>query len=88
MYIVGGHISEVKIFERRYAGMNRFMCFLTGGHKYSAANIRTQTMPDDFNIVEITNPCMKCGTLSVCYMNVQKQIKKDIAQKKGGASRD
>ena len=64
--------------------MNRFMCFLTGGHKYSAANTRTQTMPDDFNIVEITNPCIKCGTLSVFYMNVQKQIEMDIARMKCG----
>ena len=64
--------------------MNRFMCFLTGGHKYSDANIRTQTMPDDFNIIEITNPCIKCGALSVFYMNVQKQIEKDIAKMKGG----
>lgn len=64
--------------------MNRLMCFLTGGHKYSDANIRTQTMPDDFNIVELTNPCVKCGTLSVFYMNVKKQIEKDIARKKGG----
>ena len=52
--------------------MNSFMCFLTGGHKYSDANIRTQTAPDDFNIVEITNPCIKCGMLSVFNMNVKK----------------
>ncbi|MBE6685757.1 MAG: hypothetical protein E7591_00820 [Ruminococcaceae bacterium] len=64
--------------------MNRLMCFLTGGHKYSDANIKTQTMPDDSNIVEITNPCIKCDTLSVFYMNVQKQIEQDIAKLKGG----
>ena len=64
--------------------MNRLMCFLTGGHRYSDANIRTQTMPDDFDIIELTNPCVKCGTLSVFYMNVKKQIAKDIARMKGG----
>lgn len=64
--------------------MNRLMCFLTGGHKYSDKNIKTQTMPDDFNIVEITNPCVKCGTLLVFHMNVKKQIEKDIAELKGG----
>lgn len=64
--------------------MNRLMCFLTGGHKYSDKNIRTQTMPDDFKIVEITNPCVKCGTSSVLYMNVNKQIEKDVAELKGG----
>lgn len=63
--------------------MNRIMCFLTGGHRYSDANIRTQTMPDDFNIVEITNPCIKCGTLSVFQMNVGKIIAHDIARMKG-----
>lgn len=64
--------------------MNRLFCFLTGGHRYSDANIKTQTMPDDFNIVEITNPCIKCGTLSVFYMNVGKIISHDMAKMKGG----
>ena len=64
--------------------MNRIMCFLTGGHRYSDANIRTQHMPDDFDIIELTNPCIKCGTLSVFYMNVKKQIAKDMARMKGG----
>lgn len=62
--------------------MNKIMCFLTGGHRYSDANIRTQTMPDDFNIVEITNPCIKCGTLSVFHMNVGKIIAHDMARMK------
>ena len=65
--------------------MNSFMCFLTGGHKYFDKNIKTQIMPDDFNIVELTNPCVKCGTLSVFHMKVEKQIEKDIAELKGGA---
>jgi hypothetical protein len=68
--------------------MNRLLCFLTGGHKYSDANIRIQPMPDDFNIVEITNPCIKCSTLSVFYMNVQEQIEKDNARMKGGEGND
>lgn len=58
--------------------MNRLFCKLTGGHRYSDANIRTQTMPDDRNIVEITNPCVKCGDLSVFYMNVTAQIAADM----------
>lgn len=65
--------------------MNRLMCFLTGGHKYYDKNIKTQIMPDDCNIVELTNPCVKCGTLSVFHMNVKKQIEEDIAELKGGA---
>ena len=65
--------------------MNRLMCFLTGGHKYSDANIRTQTMPDDFNIIEITNHCTKCGEVSVYYMNVGKMIEHDVKRMKGGA---
>ncbi len=60
--------------------MNRLMCFLTGGHRYSDANIRTQTAPDDFDIVILTNPCVKCGELSVFYMNVKNQLEKDIAE--------
>ena len=64
--------------------MNKIMCFLTGGHRYSDANIRTQTMPDDFDIIELINPCVKCGTLSVFYMNVKKQIAMDMARMKGG----
>lgn len=55
--------------------MNKLMCFLTGGHKYSDANIMAQTMPDDFNIVEIINPCIKCGTVSICYMNMRETNK-------------
>ena len=65
--------------------MNKLMCFLTGGHKYSDANIIAQTMPDDFNIVEIINPCIKCGTVSVFYMNVKKQLEKDVVRMKGSA---
>ena len=64
--------------------MNKIMCFLTGGHRYSDANIRTQTMPDDFNIIEITNHCVKCGAVSVFYMNVGKIIAHDMARMKGG----
>ena len=66
--------------------MGKLLCFLTGGHRFSSANARTQTMPDDFNIVEISNHCLKCGTLSVFYMNVGKMIKHDVEIKrmKGG----
>jgi hypothetical protein len=41
-------------------------------------------MPDDFNIIEITNHCVKCGTVSVFYMNVGKMIAHDMARMKGG----
>jgi hypothetical protein len=58
------------------------MCFLTGGHRYSDANIKTETAPDDFNIVILTNPCVKCGELSVFYMDVGKQIENDIVEMK------
>ena len=58
--------------------MNKFMCFLTGGHKYSDANMKTETSPDDNNIVVLTNPCVKCGDLSVVYMNVGKCIEKEL----------
>ena len=64
--------------------MNRLMCFLTGGHKYFDTNIRTEISPDDFNTIILTNPCVKCGTLSVFFMDT-KQIEKDIASMKGGA---
>ena len=65
--------------------MNRLFCKLTGGHRYADANIRTQTMPDDWRIVEISNPCIKCGCLSVFYMNVDAQIRSDAEKMKGGA---
>ena len=77
------YLKNIK--RRRRGVMNRLMCFLTGGHKYYDKNIKTQIMPDDFNIVELTNPCVKCGTLSVFRMNVKKQIEKDIEELKGGA---
>ena len=64
--------------------MNRFMCFCTGGHKYSDANMTAEIAPDDFNTVILTNPCIKCGSLSVFYMNVKEQIAKDSARMKGG----
>jgi hypothetical protein len=64
--------------------MTKLLCFLTGGHRYFDANIRTQTMPDDFNIVELTNPCVKCGTLSVFHMNVGKILAHDMERMKGG----
>jgi hypothetical protein len=41
-------------------------------------------MPDDFNIVEITNHCVKCGEPSVFLMNVGKIIEHDMARMKGG----
>lgn len=54
--------------------------------KYSSGGALHIVLDDgnDDDIVEITNPCIKCGTLSVLYMNVQKQIEKDIAELKGG----
>ena len=61
--------------------MNKFMCFLTGGHKYSDANMKTETAPDDNNIVVLTNPCVKCGDLLVVYMNVGKYIEKELRKK-------
>ena len=64
--------------------MNRLMCLLTGGHKYSDANIRTQADPDDWGIVTITNHCVKCGGLSVFRMNAGKIIEHDMARMKGG----
>lgn len=62
--------------------MNRFLCFLTGGHKYRDSNMTAQTTPDDFNTVTLSNPCIKCGTLSIFQMNVGAVLSKDLAERR------
>ena len=51
--------------------MNKFMCFLTGGHKYSDANMKTETSPDDNNIVVLTNPMVGAAGISAFPMSAR-----------------
>ena len=57
--------------------MNRILCFLTGGHRYSDANTRMETAPDDFNTVILTNSCVKCGEPLVFFMNAKEHFEND-----------
>ena len=40
--------------------MNRFFCWLTGGHRYDHSNQIAENSPDS-NDVWISNHCIKCG---------------------------
>lgn len=40
--------------------MNKFLCCLTGGHRYSDANLISIYLPDKKEL-RFINPCAKCG---------------------------
>lgn len=65
--------------------MNRLMCFLTGGHRYADKNIKTELIPDDTRRIILSNECIKCGCVTAFLMDVDAQIKHDMAVLKGGA---
>ena len=43
--------------------MNRFFCWLTGGHKYDNCNVKIEQCPDDVRKMFVTNHCVKCGMI-------------------------
>lgn len=64
--------------------MNRLVCFLTGGHKYADKNIKSELIPDDTRHIILSNECVKCGMIIEFIMDVDAQIKHDMAILKGG----
>ena len=40
--------------------MNKFLCCLTGGHRYSDLNLISIYLPEKKEM-RFINPCMKCG---------------------------
>jgi hypothetical protein len=64
--------------------MKAFMCFLTGGHKYADENIKSELIPDDTKHIILSNECVKCGCITEFIMDVDAQIKHDMAVMKGG----
>ena len=68
--------------------MNKFICFLTGGHRYADKNIKAETIPDDTKHIILSNECVKCGAVSAFIMNVDAQIKHDIAYSKALKERE
>ncbi len=65
--------------------MQRLLCFLTGGHRYADKNIKSELIPDDTKHIILSNECVKCGTRTEFIMDVDAQIKHDMAIFKGGA---
>lgn len=65
--------------------MNGLMCFLTGGHKYADENIESELIPDDTRHIILLNACVKCGQVAEFVMDVDAQIKHDMANLKEGA---
>lgn len=62
--------------------MKRFLCWLTGGHKYRDENIKSELVPDDVRQVILSNECIKCGEPTFFIMNVDRKIKNDIIRLK------
>lgn len=58
--------------------MNKLMCFLTGGHKYRDANIKSTTHPYDSRWLIMSNKCIKCGKPIVMGINIESVIKHDF----------
>lgn len=58
--------------------MNRFFCWLTGGHKYDCKDIKTEMLPDDHRWVILSAKCSKCGVISEFAVNVDCEMKNDL----------
>lgn len=60
--------------------MNKLLCFLTGGHKYHDANLKT-CQGSRFGFVRLTNHCVKCGSVCTFEINTLYHIAKDLKER-------
>ena len=62
--------------------MNKYLCFLTGGHRYRDTNMIT-SQGSRVGLVRLTNHCVKCGKVCSFELNVLYHIEKDLKERKG-----
>jgi hypothetical protein len=55
--------------------VNRFFCWLTGGHRYAHSNQIAENSPDS-NDVWISNHCIKCGARYFVRLDTDRIIQK------------
>ena len=67
--------------KRKCAVMRRFLCFVTGGHRYSDVNLTSKVVSNDPDMVELNNYCVKCGKTTVQHLNVGKIIEEEKNEK-------
>lgn len=60
--------------------MNKFLCFLTGGHRYRDANMTT-SQGSRFGWVRLTNHCVKCGGVCTFEINTLYHIAKALKER-------
>ena len=63
--------------------MNRLLCFITGGHRYSDANVQSTKQHRD-NTVVLKNYCIKCGKIVSVSVDIDKIIAEDMKLIRGG----
>lgn len=59
--------------------MKRFLCWLTGGHRYADKNLRTY-YSQETNETLFFNHCVKCGIGYLFEMNTHALVKKDMEE--------
>ena len=57
--------------------MNKLMCFLTGGHRYSDANV-VSTYQEHSKTVLLKNRCVKCGAIITAEIDTDKILAEDM----------
>lgn len=57
--------------------MNKLLCFLTGGHKYSSANTES-TYLEHNRSVKLQNRCLKCGKIYTVILDIDKILAEDM----------
>ena len=76
--------------------LRRFLCWLTGGHKYADKNLETLYCPETRESL-MWNYCVKCGTAYLFTINTDEIVKRDMEERKkryeawlrkGGADND
>ena len=61
--------------------MNKFLCMITGGHRYKDSNLESKYLTDEKGTL-LTNKCIKCGTENRFILHdevVKNLIRKDIS---------
>ena len=58
--------------------MNSFMCRLTGGHKYDDSKMTIDAIPDDVSKVWVCNRCVKCGSVFIDVVDIDRMLQADI----------
>ena len=63
--------------------LRRFLCWLTGGHRYEDKNLTTYYSPMNRKTV-FANYCVKCGTQNLWELDIDRILQEDIERKKKG----